>query len=285
MVEIQGAAGLRKLPDGTDVDQLRERARMQLHFFSDLGEQERLLCWFSCGATSAVATKLALDELRDRMKCEVLYCDTGSEHPDNERFLRECEEWFGVAITKLKHPEYDSVDEVIERNRFLNGPRGAACTKLLKIEVRKNYQRAESDIQVFGFDAGEMDRAFDFKEAWPEVRAKLPLIDRNMRKADCHALLREVGIELPQMYALGYRNNNCLGCVKGGKGYWNKIREDFPEVFKRRAKQEREIGHSCIKGCFLDELQPGAGRYEAEPDIACEGVCVQVKEQVSACSF
>lgn len=63
------------------------------------------------------------------------------------------------------------------------------------------------------------------------------------------------------MYDLGYPNNNCVGCVKGGMGYWNKIRVDFPEVFERRARQEREIGHSCIKGVFLDELDPNVDAW------------------------
>lgn len=35
------------------------------------------------------------------------------------------------------------------------------------------------------------------------------------------------------MYDLGYANNNCIGCVKGGIGYWNKIRIDFPEESDR----------------------------------------------------
>jgi len=75
------------------------------------------------------------------------------------------------------------------------------------------------------------------------------------------------------MYDLGYPNNNCIGCVKGGMGYWNKIRIDFPDVFEQRAKEERLIGHSCIKGCFLDELDPNRGRnIEIFPEcgIACE---------------
>ena len=33
---------------------------------------------------------------------------------------------------------------------------------------------------------------------------------------------------------MGYNNNNCIGCIKGGMGYWNKIRVDFPEVFEKR---------------------------------------------------
>ena len=66
------------------------------------------------------------------------------------------------------------------------------------------------------------------------------------------------------MYDLGYPNNNCIGCVKGGMGYWNKIRVDFPEVFERRVRQERETGRSCIKGIFLDELEPDRGNMHME---------------------
>lgn len=86
--------------------------------------------------------------------------------------------------------------------------------------------------------------------------------------------LAESRIELPAMYKLGYSNANCVGCVKGGMGYWNKIRVDFPEIFKRTAELERKAGHTCIKGKYLDELDPNAGRFEAielpECGIFCE---------------
>ena len=75
------------------------------------------------------------------------------------------------------------------------------------------------------------------------------------------------------MYDMGYPNNNCIGCVKGGMGYWNKIRKDFPEVFERRAKQERMIGHSCIKGTFLDELDPNRGNINTEIMEDCGITC------------
>ena len=52
----------------------------------------RILAQFSCGAASAVATKLAIEKYGDAV--EIYYCDTGSEHPDNERFLQSCEVWF-----------------------------------------------------------------------------------------------------------------------------------------------------------------------------------------------
>jgi hypothetical protein len=75
------------------------------------------------------------------------------------------------------------------------------------------------------------------------------------------------------MYDMGYRNNNCVGCVKGGVGYWNKIRKDFPEVFAERARLEREIGASCINGVYLDELEPDRGRFEDEVMEECSMFC------------
>lgn len=36
---------------------------------------------------------------------------------------------------------------------------------------------------------------------------------------------------------------------------------------------EREVGHSCIKGVFLDELEPGRGRMEDEITQDCSIMC------------
>ena len=64
------------------------------------------------------------------------------------------------------------------------------------------------------------------------------------------------------MYELGFHNNNCIGCVKGGKGYWNHIRKHFPKEFQDMAELERFAGHSCIKNTYLDELKENQGRHE-----------------------
>lgn len=65
------------------------------------------------------------------------------------------------------------------------------------------------------------------------------------------------------MYKLGYNNNNCIGCFKGGMGYWNKIRKDFPEVFEEVSQVEQETGHTVLKKdgkqLFLRDLQEDWG--------------------------
>jgi hypothetical protein len=95
-------------------------------------------------------------------------------------------------------------------------------------------------------------------------------------------MVDRAGIELPVMYRLGYLNNNCIGCPKGGMGYWNKIRRDFPETFERMAALEREIGASVLRSngqqLFLDELDPTRGNHADEPSFECSLLCTIAEE-------
>lgn len=218
----------------------------------------KIISWYSCGADSAIATLIAL---RTYKEVDIIRIDTGSEHQDNERFMRDCERLYNKEIRVVKSQKYTSVQDVIRHRRFINSPSGAACTYELKKKVRYSIEDEYKswDGQIFGFDISEKLRATRFIEQYPAAKAIFPLIDKKLTKSDCLAILHNYGIELPKMYRLGYSNNNCIGCVKGGKGYWNAIRNDFPATFKEMAQIEREIGHSCIKDCYLDELPPTAG--------------------------
>lgn len=241
----------------------------------------RTVCWFSAGAASAVAAKLTLAEIDPN--AIICYTDPGSEHPDNERFLADCEEWFGRRIQRLKSERYDDTWQVWSERRFLVGPQGALCTTELKKMVRFAFERP-TDRQVFGYTSEEQHRADRFRKQNPGVELLTPLITYGLTKADTLAMVARAGIELPEMYRLGYTNNNCIGCVKGGIGYWNKIRRDFPATFWRMAGLERGIGHSILKDkngpLWLDHLEPDRGRYGDEPDIECGLLCTLAEEVI-----
>ena len=152
----------------------------------------------------------------------------------------------------------------------------APCTNVLKKQVRKDWEKQYSDFEityVWGFDLNEKHRADKLDESMPDFKHKYPLIERMLQKQDCHAICDRLEIKRPKMYDFGYSNNNCIGCIKGGMGYWNRIRVDFPEVFEQRAKMERVIGASCIKGVYLDELDPERGRMEEEIMEDCGIMC------------
>ncbi|MFN3075977.1 MAG: hypothetical protein ABT940_03665 [Alphaproteobacteria bacterium] len=248
--------------------------------FSDATEGSRTLCWFSCGATSAVATKLMVQG-RQAWPVVIAYTEVEEEHEDNERFLKDCESWFGQDIVILRNEKYRaSIYEVFRRERYLVGPFGAPCTKHLKRNMRESFMRP-GDVHVLGFSAEEKNRAEAFEENNPALDCRFPLIERGLTKNDCLALVNDAGIQLPEMYRLGYEHNNCIGCVKGKMGYWNKIRVDFPETFARMAATERELGATINRKdgnpVYLDELDPNAGRGQKEPSIECGVFCEQVK--------
>jgi 3'-phosphoadenosine 5'-phosphosulfate sulfotransferase (PAPS reductase)/FAD synthetase len=238
------------------------------------------IAWFSAGITSAVSTKLSLELYED---VEIYYIHIGSAHKDNERFIRECEKWYGQKINVITNSKgYEDQFDVIQKTRYINGPSGARCTLELKKNVRYELQdKLKPENQIFGFEysKGEINRAIRLKEQHPDTNPLFPLIEKKLTKEECHGLMHIAGIKAPEMYKLGYNNNNCIGCVKGKKGYWNKIRQDFPEHFDKMAELEREIGNACIKEdlpkdkwiqredgtfkkskpIFLDELNPTEG--------------------------
>ena len=228
----------------------------------------RTIIWFSCGAASTVA---AFTTLLTKPNAILVYCDTGGEHPDNLRFLKDVENWLNKKVTILRSEKYENHFDVIRKTQYVNGPNGARCTAELKKKLRFSFQEPD-DIQVFGYTADEQNRADRFVRTFPEANAKFPLIEEGFTKEMCLKFIKDHGIELPEMYRLGFNNNNCIGCVKGGAGYWNHIRKVFPDKFKQMAELEREVGHSCIKGKFLDELKTTEGRHK-QPDISCDFLC------------
>ena len=239
----------------------------------------RVISWFSCGAASAVATVIAAIEHPGKM--QAVYCRVREEHPDNLRFLSDFERAFNIPVEIITNEEHDgSIYNVFLKRKFIKGPSGAPCTMILKKEMRKKYQRP-GDLQVFGYTSEEQNRADRFIDSNNEVREYFPLIANNINKADTLRLIHQSGIELPAMYKLGYSNNNCIGCVKGGMGYWNKIRIDFPEAFNRMAKLERFIGHAINKdnegSVYLDTLSPTRGNKKKDMPTDCGFTC-ELKE-------
>jgi hypothetical protein len=237
---------------------------------------KRYLVWFSCGAASAYAAKLISQVVIDGT-VENLYCDTSKyEHPDNMRFLHDVEKWIGHEIKILNPADYNGgytdIFDVFDRRRYLVGPYGAQCTVLLKKMVREKYSNPD-DIHVIGYTKGEEHRAARFTKVNFEVITRFILIEKGITKRRCLFELQAAGIELPTMYKLGYKNNNCIGCVKGGMGYWNKIRVDFPESFERMARQERKMKATILYDIYLDELEPEKGNYHGERNLECGLFC------------
>lgn len=242
---------------------------------------QRIVVWFSCGAASAVAAKKTIEQYGASNHIDVVYNPVAEEDPDNLRFLSDVETWLGRFVEVFKNPKWPaaSAKDVWAKRRFMASPTGAPCTVELKKEARYVWEHANRpDWHVLGFTADEKARHQRF--ILTERSNVLPvLIDAGLAKAQCVATLTEAGIAPPRVYALGYPNANCIGCVKvTSPTYWNLVRRTHPAVFADRAVQSREIGARLVRvrgeRKFLDELLPtDKGRSLKHMNVDCGIFC------------
>lgn len=253
-------------------------------------DKGRIVCWYSRGAASTIATLQTLRAFRDvpePREVVIACCETGSEHPDNERYQADCEKLFRQPVINLKTPRYADTWEMWEHRRFLSGPSGAGCTGEFKVAPRLDFQ-LPSDTHVFGYTADRADRkrADQFRSTYPLLTVLTPLIDADLTKANALAMVAGLGLKLPALYALGFHNNNCIPCVKAtSPDYWSLVRREFPSEFQRMAKLSRELGVRLtrIKGerSFIDEI-PADWPCTDPVAPACDFLCQFAAQDLEA---
>lgn len=242
---------------------------------------DTIAVWFSCGAASAVAAKKTIERYGEHCTIRVINTPVAEEDADNRRFLKDVEKWLGHSIeivTHSKHPNSSAV-EVWDKKQAMSFIHGAPCTTVLKKEARQEWENANNwDWLVLGFTADEINRSDRFMLT--ERANLLPvLIESDLAKKDCFAILQKEGLELPALYLLGYPNANCIGCVKSSSPtYWNHVRKVHPAVFADRAKQSRRLGAKLVRAkgerIFLDTLDPEAmGRPLKNLLPSCSAFC------------
>jgi hypothetical protein len=258
----------------------------------------KIIAWWSGGITSAVTCKLCID-LYGIDNVRFVFIDTKNEDEDTYRFKLDCEKWYNKEIETITGigDKYNSIEEVWIKNKSLNVASGAVCSSELKRRVREKWQKDnEYTHQAFGFELDEVKRAKSMTMNNPNVKAIYPLLMYGLQKKDCIDIVEQAGIEIPKMYKLGFKNNNCFntGCVQGGIGYWQKMQRDFPLKFDKMAEMEHRL--TDLKGTpvtmlkdqsetggfvflkphpnfdFIKDISKMKGR-EPEPLFECNGFC------------
>lgn len=241
-------------------------------------DYKKIAVWFSCGAASAVAAKMAISRFSDA-EIRILNTPVPEEHEDNQRFRNDVANWLGYDIETVvnENPKHRSCDD-IWKNNYMSTPRGAKCTQLIKKKARQQWESKNPGYTpVLGFTADESSRHDKFVLT---ERYIIPvLIDLGITKSDCYRIIREAGIDLPEIYRLGYPNANCIGCVKAtSPTYWNHVRKVHPDVFDQRVIQSDRYGAKLVryKGerIHLRDLPPDAvGRPMKNMDFECGIFC------------
>lgn len=218
--------------------------------FKGISKDNPVIAWWSGGADSAITCWLCLLWF-GKENVRIVFIDTKNEDEDTYRFKKDCEAWYGKEIETISNDNWECIEDVWEHYLSLNVATGAICSTELKRIVRQDFQNKNNfSYQAFGFDIApkEIERAIAMKINYPDSRPIFPLIYELIGKGMSLKMIQKAGIIPPISYRLGYTNNNCLetGCVKGGIGYWQKFKIDFPERFAKMAAREHK--YTDMKG-------------------------------------
>ena len=242
----------------------------------------KLAISFSGGRSSAVMTRLCLDEYGDSHEIVVTFANTGCEHPATLDFVRDCDRYWGFNTVWLEavvfHGEkvsnghkvvsYETAsrngepfEEIIKKYGMPN-PTAKFCTSRLKADVMESYLKSIGWIQgkninyqtAIGIRADEIDRM----SAESDKRGIIyPLIDKGITKSKVNSIMADVpwDLKLPND-ALG----NCVWCWKKSNRKLYTLAKTHPWVFDFPLEMERKYG------CHMTHYEDGTPYAAIGPD-------------------
>ena len=203
------------------------------------GDVLRNIIALSGGVASAWVADYVLNNIDPNA---ILYFnDTKWEHEDLYRFLDDLSRYWGREIyydNDGRNPE-----EVFYDQNMLANNRVPLCSKILKAEMLQKFI-VPGDVVYFGIDTQEIHRCERIAAVYRPlgVECKFPMVENGVFKPRVFQWLKEIQIEMPTMYKLGFAHNNCSGgCVRSGKKQWVHLLRTLPDVYAERERVEEEF--------------------------------------------
>lgn len=210
---------------------------------------------FSGGIGSWMAAKRVAEKFGTE-NLYLVFCDTLSEDIDLYRFLDEAAANIGGTLIKLSDGR--DIYDVFTDKSYIGNAKTAPCSGELKIKpfyswIDSNFNIKDVTIYL-GIDFTESHRFESAKRNKPKYNIEAPLCEAPfLLKIEMFNELKKSGIELPNLYKLGFAHNNCSGaCVKAGVGQFKKLFTDLPDIYRKfELKQEALIEKNPSIGSFL----------------------------------
>jgi len=237
----------------------------------------RYLCNFSGGASSILATKIALDFF-GAGNCDIIFCETNSHLPFMNDIIAKARDWFNKEIHILNSGK-KLEDLVLKYGHYRDYKLCNYCTKILKQDLIKKYCKEnypdDSYIDVLGYDYSKKECRRAAKFILFKGRGCFPLIELKIDKIKAIDILERHGFKFKEHYEKD-THNNCVPCIKAGKYHWNYVKKYHPEIFAKWLEIETRLKAEGKANC-LDKYLTGNG----EPrkfEIECNGFFCSVND-------
>jgi hypothetical protein len=199
---------------------------------------------FSGGLGSFMAAKRIVETFGAHNTI-LLFTDTKMEDEDLYRFINETTTYLGAEFINLSDGR--DVWQVFKDVSFLGNSRIAPCTRILKQNlarewIENNFTPDEATLYV-GIDWTETHRMEKITQKWEPYKIFAPLINEPyISREDTFNLLKNIGIEKPRLYSMGFSHNNCGGfCCRAGQGHFANLLEKLPDRYAYHEKMEEDM--------------------------------------------
>lgn len=205
---------------------------------------KKYLVRVSGGRSSAMALKRTIEKF-GKENTVGIFADTKTEDEDLYRFLAELEVALDLKVTRIGDGR--NIWELFKDEKFIGNHRFDVCSRVLKRDLIDKWVRDNFEVKpvvVLGYDWSEPHRIESARKRFESdgFETWFPLAEAPYLLDDDHnTWLREIGVEPPRLYEMGFSHNNCGGaCVKAGQYQWKLLYQKMPERYLWHEEQERQ---------------------------------------------
>jgi len=172
-------------------------------------------------------------------KYEFKYPGMVKRKEELEWLRKDANEYFGGSVIWLSYG-IDPWDTYFQ-GRFLGNSRIAKCSHILKQKMAREWidenTERENGVYYMGIDWTEEHRTAAPRKNWAPAEIEYPLCDMEnfFSKDMLLSELDELGIEIPELYKLGFSHNNCFA------GDERFITEEGLKTFKETEGQRVKV--------------------------------------------
>lgn len=160
---------------------------------------------------------------------QIVFADTGGEHPETYSFVASFAEWVSDHGGTFVRVSYGDLYDDYRARSLIPYRTDRRCTDKYKIRPVRRYLRsqvgrssaARATVQL-GISTDEERRAITSDVQW--VSNRYPLIELGMNRADCVRVIDAAGLAVP-------RKSGCYYCPFQGKAAWAQLRGTQPMLF------------------------------------------------------
>lgn len=201
---------------------------------------------------------------------EIIFCDTGAEHPETYEYIDYFQKKFldrrGKRIITISAMDMGLEKEDLfgfyQKYQMIPSRMMRACTMRFKVKpIHKYYHK--SCIQLIGIDAGEAHRAKPSKTEG--ITSDFPLIERGINRRRCMEIIQGAGLCLP-------KKSGCYFCAFQGLAGYRALYKKHPDLFKivcemeERHHQKYNLEKNSEEWIFIKEkpMKELAIRFQQE---------------------